>query len=176
MTAIFSLASCNLDTKNENADLYEDWFNRNQQWLAEQAELKDANGKPVYTVVKPKWNSNAYVLMRWFNDTTLNADNLRPLYTSTVDCKYYGRLYNDVPFDSSYANLTPADSIYRTRLTDVIPGWTIAFERMRVGDTVEVIVPFSQGYGAQESGSIPAYSNLKFNIKLVDVYKQYLKQ
>lgn len=163
------------DDDNKDNEAYENWLDLNLEWLGKQAELKDSSGKPVYTRVVPGWNSNAYVLMRWFNDTTLTAGNLRPLYTSTVDCKYIGRLYNDQPFDSSYRNITPADSIFRTRLTDVIPGWTIAFERMHVGDSVEVIVPFAQGYGTQWSGNIPPYSVLRFNIKLVDVYAEYFK-
>lgn len=174
MTAFLSLAACNMDdNKDKDQEVYDDWMQLNQTWLGEQAQKKDSHGNLLYTRVVPSWNSTAYVLMRWFNDTTLTAGNLRPLYTSTIDCKYIGRLYNDQPFDSSFTNITPADSIFRTKLTDVIPGWTIAFERMHVGDSVEVIVPFAQGYGSQWSGIIPPYSMLKFNIKLVDVYAEY---
>lgn len=170
------LPSCNLDdSKDSESEAYQKWKELNDNYMTDvEKELND-EGKPKYTKVVPKWNTNAYVLMRWFNDTTLTRDNLRPLYTSTVDCKYIGRFYNDQPFDSSYLSVNPADSIFRTSLTKVIPGWTIAFERMHVGDSVEVIIPYSQGYGTQSSGSVPAYSTLKFNIRLVDVAGEYIR-
>lgn len=170
-----ALTSCNLDDNDKVQETYDNWNELNQAWLDNAAAAKATDGTPLYTKVVPAWNSNAYVLMRWFNDTALTRDNLRPLYTSTVDCKYIGRLYDDQAFDSSYLNLQPADSIFRTKLTDVIPGWTIAFERMHVGDSVEVIVPYQQGYGTVWSGKIPPYSVLKFNIKFTDVVAEYIR-
>lgn len=165
--------SCSLDKDNDKDKDYADWQALNDAFVQSKADETNPDGTKVYTKVIPAWNNNAYVLMRWFNDTTLTAENFRPLYTSTIDCKYIGRLYDNEPFDSSYNNITPADSIYRTKLTSVISGWTIAFERMHVGDSVEVIVPYQQGYGTQWSGSIPPYSALVFNIKLVDVVAEY---
>ncbi|MDE7125880.1 MAG: FKBP-type peptidyl-prolyl cis-trans isomerase [Muribaculaceae bacterium] len=40
---------------------------------------------------------------------------------------------------------------------------------MRVGDTAEVLIPYSMAYGMSGSGSIPPYSNLRFNVRLVDI-------
>lgn len=175
LVAIVLMVSCNLDDNDTTTEAYDNWRQNNEQWLQEQHDLRDDAGHAVYTKVVPAWNRNAYVLMRWFNDTTLTRGNLRPLFTSTVDCKYIGRLYNDQPFDSSYTSTVPADSIYRTRLTDVIGGWTIAFERMHVGDSVEIIVPYQQAYGTSWSGKIPPYSMLRFNIKLTNVAGEYIR-
>lgn len=168
--------SCNLDDSTDADISVEEWKKANDNWIVEQEQLTDEDGNKVYTRVVPAWDKNAYVLMRWFNDTTLTRNNIRPLYTSTVDCKYIGRLYDDEPFDSSYNNITPADSIFRSKLTNVIGGWTIAFERMHAGDSVEVIVPYSQGYGSTATSAIPAYSMLKFNIKFVDVVAEYIRE
>ena len=59
----------------------------------------------------------------------------------------------------------------RSQLSNLIDGWAAAVCNMNVGDTAEVIVPYALGYGTTSSGSVPAYSNLKFNIRLVDIYK-----
>ncbi|MDE6198759.1 MAG: FKBP-type peptidyl-prolyl cis-trans isomerase [Muribaculaceae bacterium] len=174
--ATLGFASCGSDDDSDVWDQYADYREANDAFMAEQEALTGADGKAVYTRVVPAWNKNAYVLMRWFNDTTKTQDNLRPLYTSTVDVKYYGRTYENEPFDSSYLSLTPADSVVRFQLNSVISGWAIAMERMHVGDTVEVLVPYPQGYGSSSQGTkIKPYSALKFNIKLVDIPGEYIR-
>jgi FKBP-type peptidyl-prolyl cis-trans isomerase FklB len=40
---------------------------------------------------------------------------------------------------------------------------------MRCGDTAEVVVPYGLAYGSQDRGTIKPYSNLQFNIRLVDI-------
>ena len=64
---------------------------------------------------------------------------------------------------------TNGPGIFRTQLTSVIPGWVIAMEDMRVGDTAEVLVPYQQGYGTSTTSGILPYSALKFNVRLVDI-------
>lgn len=168
-------SSCSNDDNKDVWDEYADYREANDAFMAEQEALTDAQGKPVYTKVIPAWNKNAYVLMRWFNDTTATEGNLRPLYTSTVDVKYYGRTYDDIPFDSSYLSLTPADSVVRFKLNSVITGWAIAMERMHVGDTVEVVVPYNFAYGSSSQSSLKPFSALRFNIKLVNVAAEYIR-
>ncbi|MBD5228594.1 MAG: FKBP-type peptidyl-prolyl cis-trans isomerase [Bacteroidales bacterium] len=168
-------SSCGDDDNTDVWKEYADYREANDAFMAEQEALTDASGKAVYTKVIPAWNKNAYVLMRWFNDTTATEGNLRPLYTSTVDVKYYGRTYDDEPFDSSYLSLAPADSVVRFQVNGVVTGWAIAMERMHVGDSVEVLVPYAFGYGATAQGIIKPFSSLKFNIKLVNVAGEYVR-
>ena len=40
---------------------------------------------------------------------------------------------------------------------------------MRCGDTAQVVLPYGVAYGSQNLGDIPPYSNLRFNIRLVDI-------
>ena len=40
---------------------------------------------------------------------------------------------------------------------------------MHVGDTVQIIIPYDLAYGQSGSGSIPPYSALRFNMRLMDV-------
>lgn len=170
LIAIMILPACGLDPDTDRWEYYEDWRNANNAWLETQIALTDDDGSPYYERIVPDYDMNAYVLMRFLNDRSKTEGNLSPLYTSTVDVKYIGRTYDDAAFDSSYL-LTESygDSIYRTKLADVISGWSIALMNMRVGDSCEVVIPYEQAYQNIGSGSILPYSNLKFNIKLVDI-------
>lgn len=149
---------------------YAEWRKTNESWFNEQKVRVDANGNKFYTEVSPVWDTTQCVLIHYYNDRKLTEGNLTPLYTSTVDVKYRGCLYNEEPFDSSYSlTASYGDSIYRTQCNKTIQGWIIALENMRVGDSCEVIIPQNLAYGAQNMGIIKPYSALKFQIKLVDI-------
>lgn len=139
---------------------FADWRNTNIAWLNEQI----ATGK--YEKVTPVWNDSLHVWMQWHNDTMLTKDNLRPYYTSQVDVCYKGMFYDGVGFDSSYLN---TDSIASFLPKDVITGWTIALERMHVGDSVTVLIPYEVGYGDTGFGAIPPYSTLQFSMALRNI-------
>lgn len=160
--AVTMLDSC---LGNNVEDQYKEWRENNDEWYARQAQ----SGQ--YTTVTAPWDPSAQVLMRWHNDTMLTMGNIKPLITSTVDVKYHLRLYDGTPVDSSYYLLSPADSIYRTRVNANVEGWMIALTRMHVGDSCTVIVPYQQGYGSTKRSDINPYSMLIFDMKLVDVYK-----
>lgn len=139
---------------------YESWRNDNVNWLNEQI----ATG--LYEKVTPVWNDSIYVYMRWLNDTTLTSGNLVPYYTSEVEICYKGMFYNGVGFDSTYL-LT--DSVTTLIPKNVITGWTIALERMHVGDRAHVLIPYQVGYGTSGSGIIPPYSTLQFDMDLRNI-------
>jgi peptidylprolyl isomerase/FKBP-type peptidyl-prolyl cis-trans isomerase FklB len=57
-----------------------------------------------------------------------------------------------------------------TTAEQVVPGWTEALQRMKVGDEWILYVPPALGYGEQGQGAdIPPNSVLVFRIKLLDV-------
>ncbi len=166
--AVVALTMLNSCLGKTIEDEYKDWRQANDAWYQQQA----ASGQ--YTKVVAPWDPSAQVLMRWHNDTMLTRGNLKPLITSTVDVKYLLRLYNDVRIDSSYysTSATRADSIYRSKVNQNVEGWMIALTRMHVGDSCTVIVPYQQGYGSiKKSDDLLPYSNLVFDLKLVDIYK-----
>ncbi len=157
-------------------DTYKDWRNTNAEWLAEQIELLDANGDLFYTPVTASWDPNATVYIHWFNDQEATKDNLSPIYTSTVDVKYIGRIYDGTAFDSSFVNTSPRDSIYRCTISNMIEGWGIALPQMHVGDSVRVLIDYPQAYGTYSVGDyIKPYSVLQFDIKLDDIYAYEVK-
>lgn len=158
--------SC-LDSSED--DQFDQWRTQNIQWLIQQEELTNPDGSPYYEKITAPWDFQGEVLMRWHNDRELTKNNLSPLSNSTVDIKYHGRLITGEPFDSSYLRTNPKDSIYRSQLNKNINGWIIAVSQMHIGDSATIIVPYTQGYGTNGSGKIKPYSNLIFDVKLVDI-------
>lgn len=88
-----------------------------------------------------------------------------PQQFSVVTCHYKGSLINGKVFDSSYDRNCP--EAFRCR--DLIPGFTQALLHMKIGDHWIVYIPFDQGYGTRNSGPIPAYSTLIFEIELISI-------
>ena len=165
-TATVLLTSCLGENKVDNT-----WRKANEAFYEQQKQRKNSDGSNYFKAVTAAWDSSAQVLVHWHNDTNLTKNNLKPLYTSTVDVKYKLNLYNGAPLDSSYKRTTPADSIFRTKLTSgsVIAGWAVALTNMHVGDSCEVVIPQSMGYGPTTFGGVKGFSTLVFNIKRVDI-------
>lgn len=161
MSAVSCLGS------NDVEDKYKDWREANDEWFAQQKANTD-----YYMSYTLPWDNNRQVLIHWFNDTMLTRDNLRPLYTSTVDLKYRGMDKDGLAFDSSYLSKNPADSLVRFDLssTSYIEGWAAAITRMHVGDSCRVVIPYTLGYGSSQVNELQPYTHLVFDIKLVDIY------
>ncbi|MDE5837457.1 MAG: FKBP-type peptidyl-prolyl cis-trans isomerase [Paramuribaculum sp.] len=173
IAAVVGVSSC---SDESTWDTYKDWRETNEQFYQEQKSLKNPDNTPFYTALNPNWLPNSGVLIHFFNDRSLTAGNLVPLVTSTVDVKYKGWLCNDVAFDSSYTATTYGDSIFRTIPSQTIVGWQVALTNMAVGDSARVVIPWSLAYGTQSTGSIAPFSNLVFDIKLVDIYSYETQQ
>lgn len=142
----------------------------NNAWLIEQQQRTNPDGTPYYTMVRPAWIPGSYVLMHFFGDPSENAENLSPLYTSTVDVRYRLYLYDGTPADSSdLVTSTGTKGVYRAALNSLIPGWAMALSEMHCGDSAEIIVPYDVAYGSSNLGTILPYSNLRFNVRLVDI-------
>lgn len=172
--AVFvAFTACNEDNPWKT---YTEWRDTNMEYFDNLRFELDETGQNVYASLAPQWNPGATVLIHYFNDRKLTEGNLSPLLNSTVDVKYIGRLYNGVAFDSSYTfTASYGDSLLRATPTSLIAGWQIALTDMRVGDSARVVIPYNLGYGINGSGSIPPYSTLVFDLKLVNI-ADYEKQ
>lgn len=82
-----------------------------------------------------------------------------------VRVDYEGALTDGTVFDSSFTRGQP----YVTTAEQVVPGWTEALQRMKVGDEWMLYVPPELGYGERGQGQIPPNAVLVFRIKLLDV-------
>lgn len=88
-----------------------------------------------------------------------------PTVQDTVTLHYAGTLVDGTEFDSSYARGQPATFPLRA----LIRAWQLAVPQMGVGDTIEIAVPSSMGYGPMGSGPIPGGATLLFKIELLRI-------
>ncbi len=115
------------------------------------------------------------------NDTTTTStSNLSELKSETVtqgtgdrqvqtgdkiSVHYVGTFADGSKFDSSRDRGTPFEF---TVGQGVIEGWSQGVLGMKVGEVRKLSVPPTLGYGSQDYGSIPANSDLYFEIELLE--------
>ena len=158
---VLILNSCMGDDKS-NWELYKDWREFNDNWLIEQTVRTNPDGTAYYQRCVMPTDPQAYVLMH--NIGEVHTDSLKPLYTSATKVNYTLRLANDSIVDQG--------TNFRSQLnsTSLIAGWGISIMQLHVGDSARFVVPYAIGYGATGAGeNIPPYSNLVFDIKLLDI-------
>ncbi|KAF7813308.1 peptidyl-prolyl cis-trans isomerase FKBP53 [Senna tora] len=84
-----------------------------------------------------------------------------------VSVKYIGKLQkNGKIFDS---NVGRAPFKFRLGVGQVIKGWDVGVNGMRIGDKRRITIPPSMGYGDKRAGPIPPNSWLVFDVELVEV-------
>ena len=88
-----------------------------------------------------------------------------PKAFNTVKAHYTGWLTDGKMFDSSHASGEPTEF----PLNRVIAGWTEGLQLMKPGAKFLFQIPPELGYGAKDSGTIPANSTLIFFVELVEV-------
>lgn len=94
-------------------------------------------------------------------------DGKRASPGNKVSVHYIGKLKkNGSIFDS---NVGRAPFKFRLGVGQVIKGWDVGVNGMRVGDKRRLTIPPSMGYGAQHAGKIPPNSWLMFDVELIDV-------
>jgi FKBP-type peptidyl-prolyl cis-trans isomerase len=94
------------------------------------------------------------------------GDGASPVATDKVKVNYEGKTTEGEIFDSSYERGQPAEF----PLNRVIPGWTEVLQLMKVGSTVEAVIPPGLAYG--ERGSPPTIGPnevLIFKIELLEI-------
>lgn len=94
------------------------------------------------------------------------AGGKSPDRNDMVKVDYEGKLTDGEVFDSSFGRGAPAIFTPET----VVPGWTEALQRMKVGDEWILYVPPALGYGVQGGPPrIPPNAVLVFRLRLLDV-------
>lgn len=90
-----------------------------------------------------------------------------PTASDRVKVNYQGTLIDGTEFDSSYKRGQPATF----GCSQVIKGWTEALTMMPVGSKWKLYIPQELAYGERESGKIPPYSALIFEVELLEIVK-----
>lgn len=110
-----------------------------------------------------------------------------PLYSDSVSMHYMGRLIpsttytSGLIFDKSWSsnqfNATTSRPVHsyigltydaEGKPTSLVDGFTTALMSMHRGDHWTVYIPYQLGYGEKNSGVVPAYSTLIFDLRLND--------
>ena len=151
---------------DDDKDVYKEWRNQNAVYFTEQAELTE-NGEKVYSEYVPSWQPSNKILMRWHKRAV--KPGICPLFNSTVDVIYSGYDKDGRCFDNSFSMRQYGDSVYRTKPSNLIPGFAYALFQMQVGDSCTVIIPNELAYGNLQHGTVLPYSTLRFGIKLVGI-------
>jgi len=95
------------------------------------------------------------------------GDGAEAVTGKTISAHYIGTLADGKQFDSSLGRGQAFE--FKLGAGQVIKGWDIGIEGMKVGGVRKLIISPEYGYGAQAIGPIPANSTLTFQVQLVDV-------
>ncbi len=99
----------------------------------------------------------------------------RPGPTDVVQANYRGTLTDGTEFDASAKHQPPGPATFQ--LNGVIPCWSEALQRMKVGETAQIVCPSEIAYGDQgRPPVIPPGATLVFEVELLGVQKQAAAQ
>lgn len=91
----------------------------------------------------------------------------RAMAGDQVYVHYTGTLLDGTKFDSSLDRGEPFS--FRLGVGEVIKGWDEGIGLMNEGGKATLIIPSAIAYGSRDSGTIPAYSTLLFEVELIKV-------
>ncbi|MBU0998405.1 FKBP-type peptidyl-prolyl cis-trans isomerase [Patescibacteria group bacterium] len=96
------------------------------------------------------------------------GEGLEAIDGKKVTVNYLGTLTNGTKFDSSYDRNEPFT--FNLGAGEVIKGWDLGVNGMKVGGKRKLTIPSNLGYGAQGAGSlIPPNTTLIFEVELLEV-------
>ena len=194
MMSTFVLTSCS-ETDEESNSEYADWQAKNETAFAEILAKAKQEGEANNWYIYRKWSMDNQTANKDNNNNPITPtykeleDNIvvqklkqgegsavNPLYTDSVMVSYKGMLMNDYVFDSTFTGDYDVQKAQTANFltSGLVDGFTTALMKMRhIGDHWMVTMPYTLGYGSQQSSdsNIPAYSMLKFEIVLKGCYK-----
>lgn len=97
---------------------------------------------------------------------TAKGKGPKPAANQNVKVHYTGKLLDGTVFDSSVDRGEPIE--FTLGAHQVIPGWDEGIGLMSKGEKGILYIPYQLAYGPRATGPIPAYSNLIFEVELVD--------
>ena len=174
LLTVVPLISCE-DDEDTSAE-YENWQQRNDEMLELWAADPELQKYKNYALNESATAGNSdCIYVKVLESGT--GESVTPFLTDTVRIAYRGRLIpsktypEGFVFDQSYLHDFRWATAYATSGTGWIAGMQTALLRMHVGDRWLIHVPYQLAYGSSTSNSsIPAYSNLVFDVALYDVW------
>lgn len=95
------------------------------------------------------------------------GSGVQPSADAEVEVHYKGTLIDGTQFDSSYDR----NESITLNLNRVIEGWKIGIPLMKVGAKYKFYIPYHLAYGERDTGTIPAFSALIFEVELLGIKK-----
>ena len=173
---LLSYTSCSED--DSTTDEFANWQERNDatidQWAA--SGMRKIRVFTQDDTTTGKSSDYIYVQVLESGDGTESH-----LYTDTVRVAYRGRLipttnYTDgFVFDETYLgdfswHTAGMSTMAISGSTSLVSGFATALMNMHKGDRWLVCIPYQLGYNAASQGSVTAYSDLIFDIALLDYW------
>ncbi len=151
---VFLLAFAAMFIMNACKDDFTDWKKLREGEIADRNEYLAKN----HITTKPKESGLYYIEVK-------KGSGLKPNEGRNVTVKYKGKFLNGEVFEESDSFSFPFGS------QDIIKGWNEGIGYMRKGGKATLIIPSSLAYGPRgdQSGTIPKYSTLIFDIELLNV-------
>jgi FKBP-type peptidyl-prolyl cis-trans isomerase FklB len=183
LTALFLVsasffAACS-ESDGDDSNEYADWQSKNEAYFSN-----------IYNQAKADKTGKWKILTNWsVNDAVAkDVDHIVvevlqngtgsgcPLFTDSVRVHYRGQLIPTAQhpkggiFDTSYSGeLDVATAVpVKFAVSNVRDGFSTALQNMHIGDRWLVHIPYDLMYGAGSDTGYPAYSNMVFDIALVD--------
>ena len=174
--SLLLLASCSEEDTTE--DEYANWQERNDNAVKEWAANNDYTKILTYTkeTTTPGLENKDYIYVEVLEKGNGTES---PLYSDTCRVAYRGRLIPTTSYKDGYVfdETFLGEFDWKTcGTTDfcanniVRDGFSTALQNMHIGDRWRVRFSYSLGYGANAAGTIPAYSDLIFDIALLDFW------
>ena len=178
LLTVVPLISCEEDDDDDEdtSAEYENWQQRNDEMLELWAADPELQKYKNYALNESATAGNSdCIYVKVLESGT--GESVTPFLTDTVRIAYRGRLIpsktypEGLVFDQSYLHDFRWATAYAAQGTSWIPGIQTASLKMHVGDRWLIHVPYQLGYGSSTSNaSIPAFSNLVFDVALYDVW------
>jgi len=111
-------------------------------------------------VVAEPTESGLYYVM------TQEGNGEKPEVGQVVQVHYTGKLLDGTVFDSSVDRGEPIS--IPIGVGQVIPGWDEGIRMMSKGEKGVLYIPYYLAYGERDAGMIPPFSNLVFEVELID--------
>jgi FKBP-type peptidyl-prolyl cis-trans isomerase FklB len=181
LLAVVGVSSCSETNDDEDTE-YANWQERNETYFTNIYNTAKSNTDGSWKVI-PTWSMNDSVATKATDNIvvkvlTKGSGSGCPLYNDSVRVAYRGQLMPTDSFPSGkvfdgtwtteYSPATMSAVILRTNY--VVDGFSTALQNMHIGDRWLVYIPYTLGYGTTDSGTIPAYSTLVFDITLLAYY------
>lgn len=172
------VSSCSED--DSATDEFANWQERNEEVTDQWAANSSLRRIRVFTQDDTTAGRNCDYIYVEVLEAGEGTDS--PLYTDTVRMAYRGRLIpttnypSGFVFDETYLDdfswhtAGMATMAIGGSSTALVSGFATAVMNMHKGDRWRVHIPYQLGYNASSTGSVTAYSNLTFDIALLDFW------